>query len=272
MSVSVTSKSAVGELYILPASPWSKRVLLAQSFLRSQVQIKKYRPIFTEWYIRIRAGWPKHIITAPAMFTPTGKLVCESHDIARLLDAARAPNRCTLFPTRHDEQLRVLVRCAEDISIHARSKMMQSFADNPRLIARMMLPKWVAELPGIPTIFGFVSRNSMKKYEEVSATASEVKTRECLDIIRKSLRNGRSEFLISDTLTYADIVVSGALALLISEDKTSKIGKPPAQFTQLGEEYADVKKWGDQFLAKYVTEEAVRFPPSKYDAEGNVIS
>ena len=106
----------------------------------------------------------------------------------------------------------------------------------------------------------------------MSATANDRKTRESLDTIRKAVSNSDGEFLISDTLTYADIVVSGALSLLISVEKTSKIGKPPAQYIRLGEEYAAVKKWGDQFLTKYVTDETVRFPPNEYDAEGNVIS
>ena len=128
------------------------------------MQIKKYTPLLTEWYIRIRARWPNHIITAPAMFTPTGLLTCKSHEIARLLDAARAPNTSTLFPTRHDEQLRALVHCAENISVYARSQIMQNLVDNPELIARVMLPKWLAESPGIPFVFRFVSRNRKQKF------------------------------------------------------------------------------------------------------------
>ncbi len=271
MSLANTSKSTVGELYILPFSLWSKRVLLAQYHLRSQVQVKEYRPVVTEWFIKLRAGWPNHVITAPAFFTPTGNLICEGHDIARILDAARAPSASTLFPPQHDEQLRELVEAAEKICVHSRGIMLQKFVDNPMLVAKLVVPKFLLWLPGISFIAGIMVNNTKKKYDHLSATTTEQTTRESLDIIRKALTaSGGGKFLIGDTLTYADIAVGGALAATISEDKTSELGKP--RLAHLGDDYVDVKKWGDDFLAKYVTRESVAFPPKKYDAEGNVIS
>ncbi len=270
MSLVSKSKSTVGELYTLPFSPWSKRVLLAQYHLRTQVEIKEYKPVVTEWFIKLRAGWPSHIISAPAFFTPTGNLICEGHDIARILDAARAPNASTLFPPEHDKQLRELVQAAENICIYARGVLMQKLVDNPMLVAKIVIPKFLLWLPGISFIAGMMANQIKNKYQHLSESTTEQTTREALDIIRKALPSDGGEFLIGDTLTYADIVVGGALAMTISEDKTNAFGSP--QFGKLGNDYADVKKWGDDFLAKYVTRESIAFPPKKYDAEGNVIS
>ncbi len=269
MSVVPSSIRAVGDLYILPVSPWSKRILLAQYHLRSQVVIKKYQPPLSELFIRIRAGWPKRTITAPALFTPSGTLICESHDIARILDSARAPNTTTLFPPEHDEQLRELVKAAEDVSVYARAVGLRSFVENPAQAAKILFPKFLSIIPGISFFARIIANSVKKKYDPVSATSSDEKTRKCLDIIRNAIQSGNGEFLLGDTLTYADIAVSGALATLISEDETNALGT--SQFPELAQEYDDVKKWGDAFLAKYVTSETVGFPPKKYDVNGNVI-
>ncbi len=109
MPLGSTSKSKVGELCIQPFSLWSKRVLLTQCHLRPRVQVKEYGPVVTEWFIKVRAGWPRHIVPAPAFFTATGNLICEGHGIARILDAARARNASTLLPPQRDKQSRKLV-------------------------------------------------------------------------------------------------------------------------------------------------------------------
>eukprot|EP00171_Calliarthron_tuberculosum_P006998 IDg6998t1 len=224
MSLSSRGPTAtLGDLYILPFSPWSRRVLLAQHTLHAPVRVLEYHAPFSALLIWARLRFASRKITVPAYFPKAGDALLDSHTIARVLDRARAPGSPTLFPPLHDDALRVLVAHAETVQSFARGVALQTMDGNAA--ANLLLPRWACRLPLATSLASLAISVFRRKYNEESAACTEERARDALAAIRDAIcasegDEGGFRFLVGDAFSYADIAVGIALGLLC-EDRTS---------------------------------------------------
>lgn len=269
--VSQGKGATLGDLYILPFSPWSKRVLVAQHSCHAPVTMREYKPPLSEFILWVRMRFAKRKITSPAFFPHGGgEVLMDGEAISRVLDAARTSDSFTLFPPEHDPALRILLAHAETVASYGRAETFRNL--DGAAFKSLLFPRWMRGLPFTDAIARLAIRMMNKKYAEESEKCTEEKARIALTAIRDAITASKGEefrFLVGEALSYADIAV-GLSLIILCEDKTSFI--PFSRMHPIGKDFLDVKQWGDDFLHKYVTAEAVSFPPPQYDAEGNVVS
>lgn len=262
----------IGDLYLLPVSPWSIRVLLVLRHVRVPVNVLAYKGPLSEFEIWVRMRFSKRRVTAPVFFPRGGgDVVMDSHEIARLLDSLRASDAATLFPPAYDDTIRELVECAETISFHGRDLTSREMLENVGLAKPLILPRWMCSLPFTDLLVRFFVRQFRSKYAPESARGSEKNTRSALTTVREAINASSCvgfRFLAGNSLSFADIAVGLSLNIF-SKKKISPFAF--GDHSELAKEFVDVKQWGDDFLGKYCSPDFVAFPPPLYDADGNTV-
>lgn len=263
------SNTELGELYLLPVSPWSRRVLLVLRHSRASVNVQEYRPFVTPqvWRLtgRLQFGAKS---TAPTLLQPNGDVLMDSYTIARLIDAARAPNVPTVFPDEHCSEIRALTDAAETLMCFSRTHLFTTLGKNPALTARLYLPRWTHGLPLTETIASSLNDALIRKYKDESSKSDEAAARDAFHIVNEAIRKSKSLFLLNDSLTYADFAV--ALSVSFNDNRSSHFRDVPSH--PIGDEFPEVRQWAQRFTAKYVTKAAVSFPSPSHDADSRTMS
>ncbi len=74
-------------------------------------------------------------------------------------------------------------------------------------------------------------------------------------------------YVVGGQLSYADIVL--AVSLPFVRNPTWKVEDFPLH--PIGDDFPEVKEYGEAILNKHVTEADVAFPPPKYNAAGQIV-
>lgn len=259
---------SLGDLYLLPPSPWAHRVILVQRHTQcTAVKIHEYRPVLTELWLRLRGFIPRGIkVTQPLLLPADGsQAIMDSHAISRALDARRAPNVATLFPPEHDGELRELVQAAETLACYSRGTGLKTFVSKPHIAVKMLFPKFLRWLPFTQTIASAFARSITAKYQPESDAADEKQMCKALDVVDSSVKRADGNmYLLGDTLTYADYIVSCSVWFLVTY--------PGMEFfefesTESGvDEYPEIKKWSSKFIATFVTKDHLKWPLPRIEA------
>lgn len=272
-TTSAARERLAGELYVLPVSPWSHRVILTLRHSRAPVDVFEYRIVVTELMIWARQGFPSGLrVTAPVMFLPGRGWVMGSHEIARVIDGARAPGVPTLFPEEHGAELRRAVELGETLLSFWRGLAIASVQKDPHLAVELNLPKPLQGLPFVNAVTAWGIEQLAKKYRPETDACSESAARAALEELTVMLKRSQEvdgmKYLFAGRLTYADIVVGAGLSLDGNETSVFE-GLPIA--SPFGGEFPDLRAYAKGIVNKFARKKDVEFPPPRYDVHGNVV-
>ncbi len=261
----------LGELHLLRISPWSLRVLLTLKHARAQVDVHEYKPMLSEFLIWVRLGFTSRKITAPVLFRPGQDCLMDSHAIARIVDGARAPGVPTLFPPEEDALLRRLVAHAETLGNFGRGEGMRYFVENPERAADLLLSPFVRRMPFVVSLLRPLLHRIQSKFADESREATEVRARAALVEVAQAVRNAKEvdgvRYVVGDRMSYADFALALSLPFVRIESSRMK-GLPPHP---IGDDFPELKEYGEAILKKHITKADVAFPPPKYNAKGQIV-
>lgn len=261
--------SSFGDLYLLPNAGFSRRVILVIRHCRpARIALRVYHVFFTRLFLWF-SGRVKRSdkVTSPTLVPPSGDAVMHSHAIARALDARRFRDVPTLFPVEHDIELRALVEASDTVTHFARATMFAYTMEHPHVAARLFFPRWLRAMPFAPSLAGAMIRSFAAKYAIESSKAGVDDARRALQVIADAVkRSGKDGFLVGGRLTFADYTV--ALALPFLEQRSKKWKMLPVH--PIGDEFPQVRDWGNAFIKRFVRYEDVAWPIPTFDENGLV--
>ena len=246
------------ELICLPGSPWTAKVLWILDACSIDFTKRPFEPFVDEVWLRYKLGlWPWQprfwsrltvpiAIVHPTAGTEKPCILTESFDIAewalRNSAAGGPPSAATLLKLRYWNDL------SDVILSFGRAAFVDAAKKDIRVAIEVLAPPWMRKLPYFITkpLMKFAVTVFAFKYRRENAASNQEATMQAVQRIRAALKEGSGKFLMSDKLTYADMVMAIALNFLAPTDGVLLFSIPKKYQTDDSDplqEFEDVKAW-----------------------------
>lgn len=231
-------------------SPWSIAARWALDHHGISYRKIEYLPMLGVPWLRLKTRRLSGKVTVPVLLA--GSEMCtESLEIARY--AERHGSGAPLFPEGAERDIETWNARAQELGAASRIPVSEAMRDNDAAL-RETLPPPARKVPGSVALARRATRYVLDKYADVTDVASvDDIQRELLSTLREAI-DGK-QYLIGDSLSYADIVVAACL---------QGIEPPGHEFVRLGpgmracwtqpalaEAYAPVLAWRDQIFERH---------------------
>jgi len=245
------------KLISLLISPYSERCKFALKVagMLDDIEIVNYSPMVDELYLR-RVLWNWNFqtrVTVPVLVFQDGKKIDDSVRISRWA----ADNSGGKLVNPGDEIMNKINRLCDEALEAGRFRCLTRCAASSEFDAEM-LPPPARLLPNvvISSMFGMVNRYMLRKYANPDMTMDSEfeRLRSALrELNEMRLKNG-GKFIVGDSLSVADIIVTSTMAFFPLTTGHSRLGPVMTKLMhepELVAEFTGFIAWRDDLYAKY---------------------
>eukprot|EP01025_Chloroclados_australasicus_P060591 TRINITY_DN7792_c0_g2_i1.p1 TRINITY_DN7792_c0_g2~~TRINITY_DN7792_c0_g2_i1.p1 ORF type:complete len:256 (+),score=20.52 TRINITY_DN7792_c0_g2_i1:138-905(+) len=246
------------ELVYGTVSPWSARARWALEVNGVKYKRVVYTPLLSEFSLRLKLGDYFGKVSVPIMFISTHnekKVLRDSFEIALWGNQNRAEGTRDLFPSDCIEQIREWSKLADDILNYGRIQSFEKVKKDPNALKEQTPDgfKWTGTSGAWMT--GCIVSLLQGKYSEAGGGPERQKAYSALLKAQTTLNSKQNKFLIGDSFSYADIVITVATYLVKPpQSQFYTIGQATSAccvLEDLAEEFSDIILWRDDILQKY---------------------